>query len=428
VELDIKTRQKIIAKQTVKYNKASKKGKGAILDSLGMTTGLSRSRLKHLLAESDVGSGEKGIDTGPLSPCISPHGATPGVGVVPHTRVARRPPHDQSLFHERSPLKRGRKPKYTEPFVDALEWVWELMSCASGRRLAAGMSDVLDALERKGVVCFGSETLTLLREVSASTIDRLLRQKKERLRFKGMSTTKPGTLLKQSISIRDGTQWSENEPGYTECDLVAHCGASVAGQYINTLDMTDINTQWTETRAVINKAQKHVFEGILHIRERLPFPLLGIDSDNGSEFINDELFRYCQKENLLFTRGRPYKKNDGCHVEQKNWSVVRKNIGYNRYEGEEALNIMNAYYDRLRLYTNFFLPSVKLISKNRDGPKVKKRYDPPLTPYRRVLASPDVLEEDKDVLNAIFLSLNPLALKRDMIVLLAKLQKLAIPQ
>ena len=246
------------------------------------------------------------------------------------------------------------------------------------------------------------------------------------MRFRGISTTKPGTLLKKDIPIRLGTQWDDDAPGFLECDLVAHCGPTTAGEYINTLDMTDIATGWTETRAVINKAQRHVFAAILHVRENLPFPLLGIDSDNGGEFINNELYRYCKQERLAFTRSRPYQKNDGCHVEQKNWSVVRRNIGYARYESHAALDLMNAYYDRLRLYTNFFLPSVKLLSKNRDGARIKKRYDKPLSPFRRTLSSPKVLDEDKANLSKTFASLNPAALKRDMISLLDELSKLAV--
>jgi len=383
-ELEMKTRRQIIEKQREVYEKASRKKKGAILDGLCMTTGLSRCRVKHMLAEG------KGSE-----------------------RPKRKRP--------------GRKPIYTEAVQHALEWLWALMDFASGKRLVAGLSDMLDALERAGELGFEHETVALLRSMSAATADRLLKPQKDRMRFRGISTTKPGTLLKKNIPIRLGTQWDNNVPGFMECDLVAHCGVSGAGEFINTLNMTDVCTQWTETRAVINKAQKHVFEGIVHIRRNLPFPLLGIDSDNGSEFINNELFRYCQEEKLAFTRSRPYQKNDGCHVEQKNWSVVRRNIGYLRYEGQTAVDLMNYYYDRLRLHANFFLPCVKLISRERSGAAVKKRYDKPLTPYRRILASPDVLQEDKDALASIYANLNPVTLKRDMIALLDQILMLAIP-
>ena len=380
-ELDVKTRTKIIEKQKDRYAKASKKNKGKILDGLCMTTGLSRSRVKHLLTSAS------------------------------DSRIRKR--------------RAGRKTKYTPAVREALEQMWLLMDFACGRRLVAGIGDMLDSLLRFGEVSFDADVLGLLKDMSASTADRLLRKPKELMRFKGISTTKPGTLLKKDIPIRLGTKWDDAVPGFLECDLVAHCGTTTAGEYINTLDMTDIATGWTETRAVINKAQKHVFDGIVLIRQRLPFPLLGIDSDNGSEFINHELYRYCKQERLVFTRSRSYQKNDGCYVEQKNWTVVRRNVGYSRFEGQTALDVMNAYYDLLRLYTNFFLPSAKLKDKTRDGARVKKSYEPPVTPYRRAIACVHVLDDDKEALSQIFSSLNPAAIKRDMISLLDDLAKLA---
>jgi len=289
------------------------------------------------------------------------------------------------------------------------------------------MDDMLDALIRAKEYRFDEITLKLLREISPATVDRNLKRAKERFRLRGRSTTKPGTLLKKDIPIRLGTEWNENMPGFVEIDLVAHCGTTTAGEYINTLDVTDIHTGWTETRAVINKAQKHVFEALKNIRERLPFELLGIDSDSGSEFINNELFRYCKEECISFTRSRPYMKNDGCHVEQKNWHVVRRNIGYGRYEGIKAVCIMNQYYALLRLYSNFFLPSTKLISKVRDGAHVRKLYETPVTPFRRVLADDNIPQDSKDELTALFHSLNPVSLNRDMITLLDSLAALEFP-
>jgi hypothetical protein len=218
--------------------------------------------------------------------------------------------------------------------------------------------------------------------------------------------------LKSQIPIRTGCEWDDDRPGFIEIDLVAHCGESTRGQYINTLDATDIATGWCETRAVLNKAQKHVFSSLKIIRNLLPFPLLGIDSDNGSEFINDELFRWCAEQNLTFTRSRPYRKNDGCHVEQKNWSVVRQNVGYKRFETEVELELLNRLYDVLRLHTNFFMPCAKLESKKRDGSKIVKRYSEPLTPYRRVLASEHVDKKSKARLDELFATLNPIELRR----------------
>jgi hypothetical protein len=383
-KLELMTRQKIIENEKSRYKRSNKKTKGDILDSVCMTTGLSRSRAKHLLTE-------KG------------RAAPPGQ------------------------CRSGRNPKYGQVVREALEKVWALMDFAGGKRLCAGMGDMLDAFTRHGECEFDENTKVLLLEMSSATADRILRRPKERMRFKSLSTTKPGTLLKRDIPIRLGTDWNEAVPGFVECDLVAHCGSTTAGEYANTLDVTDICSGWTETMAVVNKAQKHVFESLRTIESGLPFPLLGIDSDNGSEFINHELYRHCKENNISFTRSRPYMKNDGCHVEQKNWHVVRRNIGYGRYEGKEAVRLMNEYYSLLRLYTNFFSPHMKLMSKTRDGARVRKSYDMPLTPYRRLLACDDVPQDVKEELTKTYLSLNPVALKRGMKKLSDALVKMAVP-
>jgi len=208
--------------------------------------------------------------------------------------------------------------------------------------------------------------------------------------------------------------------------LVAHCGVSTAGEYVNTLDVTDVFTGWTETVAIINKAQVHTFAAIKVVRRKLPFRLRGIDSDNGSEFINHILKRYCDDEGITFTRSRPYRKNDNCYVEQKNWSLVRRNIGYHRYEGQEAVDLMNDYYSRLRLLSNFFLPSMKLIEKTRNGATIKKIYDKAKTPYQRVLDSNVLSDKETSQLEDIYRSLNPIALKKEMSAILQKLMSLAV--
>jgi hypothetical protein len=383
-ELDVGTRKKIIEKQKARYMKSTKKGKSAILDAVCTSTGLSRSRAKHLLTE-------KGNN--PL-PSLSG--------------------------------RSGRNRKYGQKVREAIEKTWELMDYAGGKRLCAGLPDMLDALQRCGECSFDEETRKLLLEMSPATADRLLKRKKEKMLLRGRSTTKPGTLLKRDIPLRLGTEWDEDMPGFIECDLVAHCGSTTAGEYINTLDVTDVKSGWTETRAVINKARRFVFEALKNIEEKLPFPLLGIDSDNGSEFINAHLYGYCKERGICFTRSRPYMKNDNCHVEQKNRHVVRRNIGYGRYEGKEAVRMMNEYYALLRLYTNFFMPHMKLISKTRDGAGVRKRYDMPTTPYRRLLSDDNVSTDVKESLTNIHMSLNPAALKRDMDELLDKLAKMII--
>jgi hypothetical protein len=199
-----------------------------------------------------------------------------------------------------------------------------------------------------------------------------------------------------------------------EIDLVGHDGGDLSGDFAQTLDVTDVASGWTETQAVRNKAQIHVLHALQDIRSRLPFPLHGVDSDNGSEFINDQLARYCREERLTFTRSRPYRKNDTCYVEQKNWSVVRRAVGYARYDTLEALTLLNTLYRSLRLYTNFFQPSMKLLEKIRDGAHVTKRYDKAKTPMSRLLESSCVDPRVKHRLRKLYDRLNPVALRRSI--------------
>lgn len=372
------TREELITRQRAKYIKASKNEKGQILDNICLSTGLSRSRAKHIMRSINK--------------------PTPKVGNC------------------------GRKPTYNETILTALEKIWYYMDFASGRRLVAGMACMLEALERHGEIKFSNEITSKLKKMSAATADRLLKHARIGLRIKGKSTTKPGTLLKKDIPLRLGTDWDDAIPGYVEIDLVAHCGETAAGDYINTLDVTDICTGWTETQSVLNKAQRHVFAALINIGERQPFPYLGIDSDNGSEFINDHLYRYCNANKICFTRSRPNRKNDNCYVEQKNWHVVRRNIGYGRYEGQEAVNVMNKYYVSLRLYMNFFLPQAKLISKIRYGARIRKKYDTPKTPYQRLLESEHIKSDTKSGLEKTYVLLNPAELKREMAYLLEVLE------
>ena len=208
------------------------------------------------------------------------------------------------------------------------------------------------------------------------------------------------------------SDWSENKPGFVEIDLVGHDGGNARGEYIQTLDITDVCTGWTETQAVKNKAQIWVFEALKDIRDHLPFELLGIDSDNGGEFINAPLLKFCEEEKITFTRTRPYRKNDNCFVEQKNYSVVRRAVGYLRYDTEKELKTLNELYKVLRLYTNFFQPVMKLIEKTRIGSKVIKKYDKAKTPYQRVLDSPYAAVKAKEKLKAEYNQLNPAELKR----------------
>jgi len=278
-------------------------------------------------------------------------------------------------------------------------------------------------LERHNELHCDRLTREKLLRISAATIDRLLRAERHKYVLRGQARTKPGTLLKHQIPIRTFAEWDEQQPGFGEVDLVGHDGGVAAGDYCQTLDFTDIATTWTETRAVRNKAQAHVFAALQKVRKDLPFGLLGLDSDNGSEFINDQLLRYCRQEKITFTRSRPYRKNDNCYVEQKNYSIVRRAVGYARYDTDEQGELLNELYSYLRLYTNFFLPTMKLKYKERVGSKVKKSYDKPLTPYQRVLQAKLVSKAAKDRLRAKYATLNPAALKRKLERLQQRLAK-----
>ena len=325
----------------------------------------------------------------------------------------------------RKSARRKRPRIYDADVSDALKKVWYIMDCICGKRLAAILKEVVPRLERYREIRIEPEVRQKLLIISPATIDRLLAGERRKQTIKGRSNTKPGTLLKHQIPIRTFSDWDEHRPGFEEIDLVGHDGGDAHGEFIQTLDVTDICTTWTETEAVRNKAQKWVFDALKDIRERLPFPLLGIDSDTGGEFINHHLYRYCQDEKLTFTRSRSYRKNDNCFVEQKNYSVVRRAVGYLRYDTEEELQTLNELYRHLRLYTNFFQPTMKLIQKTRSGSKVTKKYDKPQTPYRRVLASLHVSLADKACLKKQYVKLNPAALKRLITRLQQKLIRIA---
>lgn len=307
--------------------------------------------------------------------------------------------------------KRGRPKVYTGEVISALIKIWKVCECICSKRLHPFLPEMMAVLEREEELALSVKAKRLLLQISPATIDRCLRRV-SRQRGRGLSTTKPGTLLKQAIPIRTFADWDEARPGFVEMDLVAHCGDSTHGEYLNTLNVVDVSTGWSECPVLANRSQREVSAAIERLRERLPFPLLGIDSDNDSAFINDNLYHYCQQEEITFTRSRPYKKNDQAHVEQKNWSVARRLIGYERYGSDEALTLIRAIYQDWRLYVNFFQPVLKLVEKRRVGSKVQKRYDTARTPYQRVLESPNVSKEDKERLRQIYFTLNPVVLRQ----------------
>jgi hypothetical protein len=223
-----------------------------------------------------------------------------------------------------------------------------------------------------------------LLKISPRQMDRLLSEKRGRVRKRIYGHTKPGKLLKSQIPIRTDN-WDVSVPGYLEIDLVSHCGPNASGEFIYSLNVTDIHTGWTETRAVLGKGERGVVAALEEIRLGLPFAILGIDSDNGSEFINHHLMRWCEQHGVKFTRSRPYKKNDNAHIEQKNWTHVRRVFGWERYDTAVQCAAMNALYcGPLCHMQNFFQPCVKLVEKTRVGSKVRRRYDAARTPLERL--------------------------------------------
>jgi hypothetical protein len=320
------------------------------------------------------------------------------------------------------PIKRPRKRRYDVLDAIVLAKVCRLLDWINSKRIQPQIGVAVDSLVAAGELRCPVEQRKKLIKISPATIDRLLRTHKKRPVGKGRSYTKSGTLLKTKIPIRTFADWSENKVGFFEIDLCGHDGGLAKGDFSWTLNFVDVKVQWTEQIAVFNKAQKYVFAGIKTIRGRLPFPLLGYDSDSGSEFINHQLYRYSIAEKITFTRGRSGKKNDNAFVEEKNDSVVRRWVGYGRYDTHEQVAVLNELYNVLRLYTNFFLPVMKLKEKVRVGSKVIKKYDIPKTPYQRILDAKEVSKEVKNKLRNQYGTLNLVQLKKQIDEILKRLK------
>ncbi len=311
--------------------------------------------------------------------------------------------------------KRGHSRRYGPGVVAALRLAWEATDRLCSKRLQPFLPELVAVLRKHGEgSTVSAEVEEQLCQISPATIDRLLRPWRRIGGRRPFSTTKPGSLLKNSIPIRTFADWQENHPGFLEADLVAHCGESVEGFYLTSLSTVDVASGWSECIGVWGKGQSRVRAAVHRIRQRLPFSMLGLDSDNGSEFINQHLYTYCRDEGITFTRSRSYKKNDSCHVEQKNWSVIRRLIGYDRYRSHAALEALNRVYYLLRLYINFFQPVMKLKHKSRNGAKVLKVYDTAQTPYQRLLKSGVLTDAKKQELATIYTGLNPVLLLKQI--------------
>ncbi|MCJ7833610.1 MAG: integrase [Deltaproteobacteria bacterium] len=330
-----------------------------------------------------------------------------------HRKHAIRKLKGYKRFTKPQPKPRGPKPIYDSPeLLKALRKIWLSANQPCSTRLKASLPLWLPSYGPT----FGKlspQVLRALNTISAPTIDRLLKPVRVQYKKRGRATTKPGTLLRKQIPIKTN-QWDETRPGFLEADTVAHCGDTVAGMYALTVDCVDIATGWTEQRAVWGKGETGVLEQIRHIELSLPFPLLGFDCDNGSEFLNYHLLRHFteRKKPIQFTRSRAYHKDDNAHIEQKNWTHVRQWLGYDRLDNPQVVPFLNHLYTReWRLFQNFFLPSVKLLAKERIASKTIRRYDPPKTPYQRVMESPLVTQVTKNQLTVLLKTLNPFQLK-----------------
>ena len=375
--LTLAERKAVTKTIATRYARADRVGKGKILDELCATTGWHRNHARKAL------------------------------GAALRPRIVR--------------IRRPRPPKYGSKVVAALIFCWAVLGMPAGKRLAPVLPELVAVLRRFGELDIDEDTAALLVGMSAATIDRRLAGERKRHELKGRSRTKPGSLLKSQIPVRTWADWDDAVPGFVEIDLVSHDGGNPAGEHAWTLTVTDIATGWTENRSVRNKARKWVLAALDEIAKTMPFPILGIDSDNGSEFINHHLLTWCEQRKITFTRSRPANKNDGCHVEQKNWAIVRTVVGYHRYDTEAELLLLNKIWMLQSKLTNYFCPQQKLVSKTRVGAKVSKKYDTATTPYRRAVAHDTVVDEDKAILTDTHDGLNPAAVQRQIQALTGEL-------
>jgi len=382
-KLSVSARRELLLRFAPEYIISSRLEKGRILDEFVASTGYTRKRAITLLND---------------------------------------PPADNACLQ----LRRKGPKSYDAEVQNALIVVWRAANCICSKRLVPFLPEFVGAMQRFGHLTISDNIRDRLLAMSSSTVDRLL-CKERRANGVGISTTRAGSLLRSQIPIRTFTDWNDLTPGFVEADLVAHCGYNTEGSYLNTLTITDIATGWTLCIALLNKSRDDVISALTLARKSLPFPLLGLDTDNGAEFINHELVGYCKHENITFTRSRPYKKNDQAHVEQKNGSIVRQMVGYERYEGVTAWKALTDLYTAMNLYINFFQPSLKLISKVRVSSHVSKVYDAAKTPCQRLLENEARNADTAELLRNLFLKLDPIDLVQRIKALQDRLWPLAIP-
>ncbi len=375
--LTLAERRAVTETTAIRYWMADKRTKGIILDELCATTGWHRN----------------------------------------HARKALKSALEPKIVTPRSP----RPVKYGSKVMAALTVCWTVLGMPAGKRLAPMLGELVAVLRHFGELVIDDDTAELLVSMSAATIDRRLAGERAKHRPKGRVCTKPGSLLKSQIPVRTWADWDDARPGFVEIDLVGHDGGNPAGPHAFTLTVTDFATGWTENRSVPDKTAKCVLAALNDIARKMPFPILGVDSDNGSEFINDLLLQWCQGRQITFTRARPANKNDGCHVEQKNWAVVRTVVGYHRYDTAAELLLLNEIWQLQSKLTNYFYPQQKLISKVRDGAKVSKKHDKATTPFHRAIDHPTMTVERIVALTRTHSLINPAATQRQVHALTAQL-------
>lgn len=368
-----KSRKEYLQEIKVRYKKATKKEKNKILDEFCQVCGYNRKYAIRLLNNNDA---------------------------------------------EKRESKRSGRPKvyHSQHIIRFLKIVMRMTNLICSKRLKQAIPLWIEPYEISYCTKLSEPDKAKLLRISAATIDRLLSKDKRKLGKLGLSTTKPGSLIKKMVPIKTN-QWDESRPGFIEADTVAHCGTSTAGSFVYSLNTVDIATGWIETRAIWGKGQKSSYEAIRSIEKTLPFRIKGFDSDNGSEFLNYHLMSYFveRKHPVQYTRSRSYKSNDNAHIEGKNWTHIRQYLGYKRFDKIEIVDVLNQMYSSSwSLFFNFFIPSGKLLEKRREGSAIKKVHDIPKTPFQRLMEKDDIPKKKKDELLRLQKSLNPFALQTEI--------------
>jgi hypothetical protein len=326
---------------------------------------------------------------------------------------------------KRQHKRRKRRAEYGTAVVAALIEIWDMFEQPCGQRLVAVLRTELDRLRSLGEVRCKDAVAAQLKQISASTIDRLLAREKRVRRLRRNRNPNMQRLIYQKVPVKVAAEWDTREIGNVQVDFVAHCGRSAGGDYIHTISAVDIATNWWEGQAIAVRSQHASKEGLNQIRSRFPFRIRELHPDNDSALVNDLLWDWAQQQKIRLSRSRPYKKNDNAWVEQKNWTHVRKIVGYRRFDSTTELRLLNEIYAVLRLYKNFCLPTLRLKSKTRVEGKIKRQYDEPLTPYQRVMESGQIDRTAKRRLQTIYEDLNPAALSRRLTELRIELEQVS---